>query len=67
MRKPTVCICKNKGADQLCANLFNGNLCRTWSEIPKTDFVVTQLTYVASGSLSWVHLIKARRKDKVHI
>ena len=24
MRKPTICICENKGADQLCSKVFSG-------------------------------------------
>ena len=75
MRKPAICICKNKGADQLCGYrtadqrfcfcyidstipllpkseissflpssvAVQPGLCRTWSETPKTGFLVTGL------------------------
>ena len=75
MRKPDFCVCKNKGADQLCSNseadqhlyfrymdstipllpkseissfypssvAVQAGLCQTWSETPKTGFLVLQL------------------------
>ena len=55
VRKPDVCLCENKGADQLSAFVFTtpivqflffvkvaaqAGLCQTWSKTPKYGFLI---------------------------
>ena len=61
MRKPALCICKNKGVDQLRSNhpaeqrpCFSFiDTCSTIPLLPKSSKVVTSTAWFISGQKSW--------------